>query len=64
MPNTERQHNFLENSNFLCLISRFSLSSLEISMGKKEKTEVGTEVGKGVKNNPTHIWSYLCGIPL
>jgi len=55
MPNTERQHNFLENSNFLCLISRFSLSSLEISMGKKEKTEVGTEVGKGVKNNPTHI---------
>jgi len=24
-------------------------------MGKKEKTEVGTEVGKGVKNNPTHI---------
>ena len=31
-------------------------------MGKKEKTEVGTEVGKGVKKNPTQIWPYLYGI--
>ena len=29
-------------------------------MGKKEKTQVGTEVGERVKNNPTQIWSYLC----
>ena len=33
-----------------------------ISMGKKGKTEVGTEVGQGVKKNPTQIWPYLCGI--
>jgi len=31
-------------------------------MGKKETTEVGTEDGEGVKNNPTQIWPYLCGI--
>jgi len=28
-------------------------------MGRKEKTEVGTEVGKGIKKNPTQIWPYL-----
>jgi len=27
-------------------------------MGKKEKTEVGTEVGEGVQKNPTQIWPY------
>ena len=31
-------------------------------MGKKGKTEVGTEVGKRVKKKPTQIWPYLCGI--
>jgi len=33
-------------------------------MGKKGKTEDGTEVGlgEGVKKNPTQIWPYLCGI--
>ena len=29
-----------------------------ICMGKNEKSEVGTEVGKGVKKNPTQIWPY------
>jgi len=33
-------------------------------MGKKEKNEVGTEVDKGVQNDPTQIWLYLCGILL
>jgi len=31
-------------------------------MGKKGKLDVGTEVGKGVKKNPTQIWPYLCVI--
>jgi len=31
-------------------------------MGKKGKTEVGTEVREGVKKNPKQIWSYLFGI--
>jgi len=31
-------------------------------MGKKEKTEVGTEVGKGVQKNPAQMWPYLCAI--
>jgi len=35
-----------------------------ISMGRKGKTEIGTEVGKGVKKNPTQIWPYLSGILL
>jgi len=29
-------------------------------MGKEKKIEVRTEVGEGVKNNPTQIWPYLC----
>ena len=35
--------------------------SSTINMGKKEKSEVGTEVGEGIKKtrNPTHIWPYL-----
>jgi len=33
-------------------------------MGKKEKTELGTEVKEGLKSNPTHIWPYLYGIVL
>jgi len=37
-------------------------SSSTISMGQKEKTEAGTEVGEGVKKNPTQIWPYFCGI--
>jgi len=37
--------------------------SSTISMRKKEKTEVGTEVGEGVQKNPTQIWPYPCGIP-
>ena len=32
------------------------------SMGKKEKAEVGAEVGEGVKNIPEQIWPYLFGI--
>jgi len=28
-------------------------------MGKKGKPEVGTEVGKSVKKNPTQIWPYF-----
>jgi len=32
-------------------------------MGKKEKTEVGAEVGTGIKKNHTQIWPYLRGIP-
>jgi len=28
-------------------------------MGKKEKTEVGAEVGEGVQKNPKKIWLYL-----
>ena len=31
-------------------------------MGKTEKTEVGIEVGEGVKKNPTKVSPYLCGI--
>jgi len=31
-------------------------------MRKKEKIKVGAEVGAGIKNNPTQIWPYLCGI--
>jgi len=31
-------------------------------MGKKEETEVETEVGEGVKKNPKQRWSYLFGI--
>jgi len=31
-------------------------------MGKKEETEVGAEVGKGVKKNFEQIWPYLFGI--
>jgi len=27
-------------------------------MGKKGKTEVGTEVGEAVKKNPTQIWPH------
>jgi len=43
---------------------------LNTNMGKKENTEVGTEVGKGVQNrqgvqkNPTQIWQYLSKILL
>jgi len=33
-------------------------------MGTKGKTEVGAEVGKGVKKNPEQIWQYLFGILL
>jgi len=33
-----------------------------MGLGKKGKTEVGTEVGEGVKKNPTQIWPYLCVI--
>ena len=35
--------------------------SSTIGMGKKERTEFGTEVRKEVKRNPTLIWPYLCG---
>jgi len=31
-------------------------------MGKKGKTEVGTEGGVVVKKNPTQIWPYLCDV--
>jgi len=31
-------------------------------MGKKEKAEVGAEVGEGVKEIPEQIWPYLFGI--
>jgi len=30
-----------------------------ISRDRKEKPEVGTEVGKGVQKHPTQIWPYL-----
>jgi len=33
-----------------------------MSIGKNDKTEVGTEAGESVKKNPTQIWLYLCGI--
>jgi len=36
--------------------------SSTISMGKKGKSEVGTEVVEGVQKNPKQIWPYLCGI--
>jgi len=35
---------------------------LNYCMGKKEKSEVGAEVWKGVNKNPTQTRSYLCGI--
>jgi len=44
-----------------CFRALHTISST-ISMGKKGKTEVGTDVGEGLKNNPTQIWPYLCGI--
>jgi len=35
-----------------------------ISIGKKEETEIGTEVTvvEGVKKNPTQVWPYLCKV--
>jgi len=40
----------------------FNKFSSTISIGKKGKIEVGTEVEEGVKKNPTQMWPYLCGI--
>jgi len=36
--------------------------SSTISTEKKEKIEVGAEVGEGVKKNPEQKWPYLFGI--
>ena len=46
--------------NFCCRVLHTFSST--ISIRKKQKTEVGAEVGEGVKKNPEKIWPYLFGI--
>ena len=46
----------------LTLLQSVAHIFLNYTVGKNEKTEVGTEVGKGVIKNLTQVWPYLCGL--